>query len=77
MRRRLISTEELEKFRNWNESRYTAYDRDNIFPKGMTDEEFSAAVKNLILGSDWYVAAPLSHAQINEAALSEIIERLK
>lgn len=50
-------------------------DKDNIFPVGVTDEEFRRFCIEYLLGSDWYVVDPLSQKQVNEYALSDILHK--
>lgn len=57
-----------------NKERYlNRTDKENIFPIGISDKEFIEAITNIFLGKDWYVAVPLSHNQINEVILDNII----
>lgn len=49
-------------------------DKGNIFCTGITDREFVDFIINYLLGEDWYTADPLSHNQINQVALEEILE---
>lgn len=57
-----------------NKERYLSRaDKENIFPIGISDKEFIEIITNIFLGKDWYVVAPLSHNQINEVILDNII----
>lgn len=57
-----------------NKERYlNRVDEENIFPIGISDKEFIEAITNIFLGKDWCVVAPLSHNQINEVILDNII----
>ena len=49
-------------------------DKDNIYCTGITDREFVNFIIDYLLGEDWYTADPLSHNQINQVALEEILE---
>lgn len=49
-------------------------DKDNIYCTGITDRDFVNFIINYLLGEDWYTADPLSHDQINQVALEEILE---
>lgn len=49
-------------------------DKDNILCTGITDREFVNFIIDYLLGEDWYTAVPLSHEQINQVALEEILE---
>ena len=49
-------------------------DKGNIFCTGITDREFVDFIIDYLLGEDWYTADPLSHNQINQVALEEILE---
>lgn len=48
-------------------------DKENIFPVGITDEEFIRFCIDYLLGEDWYVVDPLGRSQILENALSDIL----
>lgn len=48
-------------------------DKDNIFCTGITDREFVNFIIDYLLGEDWYTADPLSHDQVNQVALEEIL----
>lgn len=50
-------------------------DKDNIFPVGLTDEEFRRFTIDYLLGPDWYVVDPLSRDQVNEIALCDILDK--
>ena len=57
-----------------NKERYlNRADKENIFPIGISDKEFIEIITNIFLGKDWCVVAPLSHNQINEVILDNII----
>ena len=49
-------------------------DTDNIFPVGISDEEFRKFTIKYLLGDNWYVSDPLGRTQINEVALTAILE---
>lgn len=73
----LINKNELKSYDEWNKERYNnREDKDNIFSIGIDDRKFVEIVKNLFLGSDWYCVDPLSHNQINEEILEEIIFKI-
>ena len=48
-------------------------DKDNIFCTGITDREFVNFIIDYLLGEDLYTADPLSHDQVNQVALEEIL----
>ena len=50
-------------------------DKDNIFGVGVTDAEFRHFIIDYLLGSDWYVVDPLGQTQVNEIALSDILNK--
>lgn len=49
-------------------------DKGNIYCTGITDREFVNFIIDYLLGEDWYTADPLSHDQVNQVALEEILE---
>lgn len=51
-------------------------DKDNIYPVGLNDTEFTQNIINIILGEDWCVVDPLSRNQINEIALEAILDKI-
>lgn len=53
----------------------TREDKDNIFPVGISDRVFVDFVIDYLLGEDWYVTDPLGREQINEIALTQILEK--
>ena len=65
---------QLNKFIEWDNKRYKErVDKESIFPIGITDREFVEIVSDLFLGSDWYTPNPLSHEQVNEEILKNIL----
>ena len=69
-----INKNELKAYDEWNKERYNnREDKDNIFPIGIDDRKFVDIITNLFLGSDWYCVNPISHNQVNEEILEEII----
>ena len=58
-----------------NEKYRTREDKDNIYPVGVSDEDFRNFIIDYLLGRGWYVNDPLSHNQINEIALDEILKK--
>lgn len=77
MKKRLINKYELKIYDLWNKERYVnREDKDNIFPIGLSDIEFLAWIRNIFLGSDWYCVNPISHDQINEVILKEILFKI-
>ena len=50
---------------------------DNIFPKPMTDLEFSKLISEYLLGENWYQVNPVSHEQCNVYKAVAIIEKYK
>ena len=67
-------SKEIREYDEWINIKYSKrYDKDNIFPVGITDSEFREWIINILLGSDWCVASPLHNNQINEIAMEEII----
>ena len=50
-------------------------DKDNIFCTGITDREFVYFAIGYLLGHDWYIVDPLTHEQINQIALEEILNK--
>lgn len=66
--------ERIKKYKQWNIKRYeNRKDKENIFPIGLTDQEFVKQVTNIFLGEGYYCVDPLSHNQINEVILRNII----
>ena len=49
-------------------------DKENLYCTGITDREFVNFIIDYLLGEDWYTVDPLSHNQINQVALEEILE---
>lgn len=69
-----INKKELKLYDEWNKERYdNRVDKGNIFPIGIDDRKFVNIITNLFLGSDWYTPNPISHNQVNEEILEEII----
>lgn len=69
-----INKKELKLYDEWNKERYdNRADKGNIFPIGIDDRKFVEIIKNIFLGSDWYTPNPISHNQVNEEILEEII----
>lgn len=67
-------SKEIKEYDFWNKKRYAERDdKGNIFPIGLTDEQFVEWVKRIFLGDNWYVSSPLSKNQINEEILEELI----
>lgn len=65
---------QLNNFIEWDNKRYKERaDKESIFPIGITDREFVEIVSDLFLGSDWYTPNPLSHEQVNEEILKNIL----
>ena len=57
-----------------NKERYlNRADKENIFPIGISDKEFIEIITNIFFFIYWCVVAPLSHNQINEVILDNII----
>ena len=74
---KILNMKELEIYDLWNKKRYTnREDKDNIFPIGIDDRKFVEIITNIFLGSDWYCVNPISHNQINEEILEEIIYKI-
>lgn len=48
-------------------------DSNNIYPKGMSDEEFIKFIASYFLGENYYIADPISHNQANTIIAKEII----
>lgn len=72
-----LNMNELEIYDLWNKKRYDKReDKDNIFPIGIDDEKFVEIIRDIFLGSDWYCVNPISHNQINEEILEEIIYKI-
>jgi hypothetical protein len=57
-----------------NERYKTRECKNNWFPVGISDAEFVKFIIDYLLGRDWYVVDPLSHDQVNEVALKEILK---
>ena len=49
-------------------------DKENLYCTGITYREFVIFIIDYLLGEDWYTVDPLSHNQINQVALEEILE---
>lgn len=58
-----------------NEKYGSREDKENIYPVGLSDEEFRKFAIDYLLGEDWYVVDPLGQDQVNEIALFEILEK--
>ena len=72
-----LNMNELKNYDLWNKKRYdNREDKDNIFPIGIDDKKFVEIIRDIFLGSDWYVVMPLGHNQINEEILEEIIYKI-
>lgn len=50
-------------------------DKDNIYGVGIDDTTMISYLIDYLLGEDWMVTDPISHNQINEIALYEILNR--
>ena len=72
---KLIKTlqERIRQFDLENNLRYSEEDRENIFPKGMTDEEFIKYIQLIFLGEEFISSTPISHNQRNEVVLQNIV----
>ena len=74
---KLIDKKELKFYDEWNKERYNnRVDKDNIFPIGINDNTFIKIITNIFLGSNWYSPNPISHDQINEEILEEILFKI-
>lgn len=62
------------KFINHIKLMYT--EKDNIFPKPMTDREFVDIITSYILGKNWYTPNPVSQEQVNVYQAIAIIEKI-
>jgi len=72
-----LNKNELKIYDLWNKKRYdNRKDKDNIFPIGISDREFVEIITNIFLGSDWYCVNPITHNQVNEEILEEILFRI-
>ena len=50
-------------------------DKDNMYGVGMSDAEFRHFIIEYLLPDGWCVSDPLGQSQINEIAISEILEK--
>ncbi len=76
MGKRLIDKDQLKVYDNWNKERYNnREDKGNIFPIGIDDRKFVEIITNIFLGS-WYCVNPISHNQVNEEILEEILFKI-
>ena len=50
-------------------------DKDNIYGVGIDDTTMISCLIDYLLGEDWMVTDPISHNQINEIALYEILNK--
>lgn len=74
LKKNTIIKNELEEFLYLDNKRYLKRkDKENILPIGIPDKEFVNIVINLFLGKNWYVTVSMSHDQINEVILKDII----
>jgi len=77
MNKRLIDKDQLKIYDEWNKERYNNREnKDNIFPIGIDDRKFVEIITNIFLGSDWYTPNPISHNQVNEEVLEEILFKI-
>lgn len=68
-----VLKKDIDEYDEWNKKRYDERDKDNIFPIGISDREFTHFIVKMFLDDDWYVNYPAGIEQINEEALEEII----
>ena len=67
-------SKEIREYDEWLDRKYAEReDKDNIFPVGITDAEFRYWAIQILFGSNWYVAPPMWHNQINEVVMEDII----
>lgn len=77
MSKGLINKNELKIYDLWNKKRYdNREDKDNVFPIGISDREFCEIITNIFLGSDWYCVNSITHNQVNEEILEEILFKI-
>ena len=50
-------------------------DKGNLYPTGITDQEFIYFIIKYLLGKDWHVVDPLGHNQVIQIALEEILDK--
>ncbi len=74
LKKNAIIKNELEEFLYWDNKRYIKRnDEENILPIGISDKEFVNIITDLFFGKNWHAIAPMSHDQINEVILKDII----
>lgn len=74
---KLVNKSAIKDFKTQMNLKYASRDdRDNIFGVGLTDSEFRNFIINIFLGKDWYVVDPISHDQVNEQALYQILDKV-
>ena len=74
MNKSFLNIKELEAYDKWNKERYNnRKDKENIFPIGINDREFVEIITNIFLGSNWYTPNSITHNQVNEEILEEIL----
>ena len=52
-------------------------EKDNVFPKPMTDSQALEVLCEYFLGKDWYTVDPVGHNQVNVYRVCDIIGRYK
>ena len=70
-----LMTYMYHKYKARDEKNNTNYEKDIDFGVGIDDTTMISYLIDYLLGEDWMVTDPISHNQINEIALYEILNR--